>query len=351
MLYNGGYVFPCALNFGTYAVIRQRNDNKMIFVTTNFDLRVEIDLNDNKYVKEDEWANYPKGVVDQFVKDGAKLSGFEVLFSGNIPNGSGLSSSASLELAMAVALNNLFDLNYDMIDMVKLSQRAENEFVGLNCGIMDQFAVGMGKKNNAIFLNCNSLNYSYVPIMLDSAKIVISNTCKRRGLADSKYNERRSECEQAVSDLKSVLNLRCLGDITVEQFEKNKKVIKNDIIRKRAEHVVYENDRTFKAVEMLKEGNLKDFGLLMYSSHNSLRDLYEVTGIELDTLVEEARKIDGTIGSRMTGAGFGGCTVSIVKNDAVDMFIKNVGEGYKAKTGLTAEFYIADVGNGAKKLS
>lgn len=348
--YNGGYVFPCALSFGTYAVARKRNDDKMVFATTNFDLKVETNINNNKYVKEDEWANYPKGVVDQFLKAGLKIGGFEIMFSGNIPNGSGLSSSASLELATSVVLNELFNLNQKMIDMVKLSQNAENQFVGLNCGIMDQFAVGMGKKDNAMFLNCRTLDYSYVPIILKDEKIIISNTHKRRGLADSKYNERRAECEQAVKDLKAVIDIECLADLTVEQFEKNKSAIKNSTVMKRAEHVVYENDRTFKAVEMLKAGDIKGFGMLMNSSHNSLRDLYEVTGLELDTLVDEARKIDGTIGSRMTGAGFGGCTVSIVKNNSVDKFIQEVGKNYNIKTGLNAEFYIAEIGDGAKKI-
>lgn len=348
--YNGGYVFPCALSFGTYAVARRRNDDKMVFATTNFDLKVETNINNNKYVKEDEWANYPKGVVDQFLKAGLKIGGFEIMFSGNIPNGSGLSSSASLELATSVVLNELFNLNQKMIDMVKLSQNAENQFVGLNCGIMDQFAVGMGKKDNAMFLNCRTLDYSYVPIILKDEKIIISNTHKRRGLADSKYNERRAECEQAVKALKAVIDIECLADLTVEQFEKNKSAIKNSTVMKRAEHVVYENDRTFKAVEMLKAGDIKGFGMLMNSSHNSLRDLYEVTGLELDTLVDEARKIDGTIGSRMTGAGFGGCTVSIVKNNSVDKFIQEVGKNYNVKTGLNAEFYIAEIGDGAKKI-
>lgn len=348
--YNGGYVFPCALSFGTYAVARKRNDSIMKFASTNFDLKVDVDLKNNKYVKEDDWTNYTKGVVDQFVENGANISGFEVMFSGNIPNGSGLSSSASLELAMSVVLNDLFGLKYDMLDMVKLSQKAENEFVGLNCGIMDQFAVGMGKKDNAMFLNCLTLKYEYAPVVLNGAKIVIANTHKRRGLADSKYNERRSECESAVADLKKVMNIECLADVSVEEFEKNKMAIQNEVCRKRAEHVVYEDARTLEAVKKLQEGKIDEFGKLMNASHDSLRDLYEVTGLELDTLVDEARKIEGTIGSRMTGAGFGGCTVSIVKDEYIDKFIEEVGKNYKAKTGLTAEFYVAEIGDGAKRI-
>lgn len=345
--YNGGYVFPCALSFGIYAVARKRNDNKIKFKSTNFDLEVENDLENIEYKKEDGWANYPKGVIKVFSDSGLKLGGLEVIFSGNIPNGAGLSSSAALELAMSVVLNELFDLNMDMLDMVKLSQKAENTFVGVNCGIMDQFAVGMGKKDKAMFLNCRTLEYTYAPIKLEGAKIVIANTNKKRGLADSKYNERRAECEEAVEDLKKVLNITCLSDVTVEEFEENKKYIENEIVRKRTEHVIYENDRTLKAVEYLKNGDIKAFGELMNKSHNSLRDLYEVTGKELDTLVEEARKIEGTIGSRMTGAGFGGCTVSIVEDNAVEKFIKEVGENYTEKTGLTADFYIAEIGEGA----
>lgn len=348
--YNGGYVFPCALSFGTYAVARKRNDNKLKFATTNFDLKVEINLDDVKYDEKHDWANYPKGVVNQFIKKGFKLGGIEVMFSGNIPNGAGLSSSASMELAMSVVLNDLFELKQDMIDMVKLSQEAENQFIGVNCGIMDQFAVGMGKKDNAMFLNCRTLEYNYAPVVLKGAKIVLANTNKRRGLADSKYNERRSECEVAVVELNKVMNISCLGDVSVEDFERNKYAIKSDIVRKRAEHVIYEDDRTLKAVNMLKLGDIKGFGVLMNNSHDSLRDLYEVTGIELDTLVEEARKIGGTIGSRMTGAGFGGCTVSIVEDKSVVKFILDVGKNYKDKTGLEADFYIAEIGDGAKRI-
>lgn len=345
--YNGGYVFPCALSFGIYAVARKRNDSILKFKSTNFDLEVETDLENIKYVKEHGWANYPKGVIKMFLDKGLKLGGLEVIFSGDIPNGAGLSSSAALELAMSVVLNELFELRLDMIEMVKLSQKAENTFVGVNCGIMDQFAVGMGKKDNAIFLNCRTLEYTYAPIKLDGAKIVIANTNKRRGLADSKYNQRRAECDKAVEQLQKVLDITCLSDVTVELFEKNKLQIKDETVRKRAEHVIYENDRTLKAVECLKNGDIKSFGELMNKSHTSLKDLYEVTGKELDTLVEEAQKISGTIGSRMTGAGFGGCTVSIVENSAIDRFIKEVGENYTHKTGLTADFYIAEIGDGA----
>lgn len=348
--YNGGYVFPCALSFGTYAVARKRDDGQISFASTNFDLKVEINLTDIVYDKSHDWANYAKGVVDQFIKLGHKISGFDVMFSGNIPNGAGLSSSASLELAMSVVLNELFELNMDRLTMVKLSQNAENQFVGMNCGIMDQFAVGMGKKDNAIFLNCATLQYEYAPVILNGSKIVIANTNKKRRLADSKYNERRAQCEEAVEDLRQALNITCLAEVSVEAFEENKHLIKDPIVCKRAQHVVYEDYRTLEAVKLLKAGDISGFGKLMNESHDSLKDLYEVTGQELDTLVLEARKISGTIGSRMTGAGFGGCTVNIVKESAIDEFIRTVGENYTAKTGLVADFYIAEIGDGAKRL-
>ncbi len=351
--YNGGYVFPCALSFGTYAVARKRDDNRLKFASTNFSLTAEVDLDDIQYDEAHDWVNYPKGVVYQFIKQGALLGGFEVMFSGNIPHASGLSSSSSLELAMCVVLNELFEVKKDMIEMVKLSQKTENEFIGLKSGIMDQFAIGMGKADNAIFLNCDTLFYEYVPVILKDAKIVIANTNKKRELADSKYNERCSECEKALKELKEIeelKNINCLADVSVEDFEEYKANIRSGIVRNRAEHVIYENDRTKKAVTLLKNGDIKGFGELMNQSHDSLKKLYEVTGIELDTLVNEARKLEGTIGSRMTGAGFGGCTVSIVLNEAVDKFIQEVGKNYTTKTGLVADFYVAEIGDGAKRI-
>lgn len=348
--YNGGFVFPCALDFGTYAAVRLRDDNRVNFATLNFDMRVTIDLDNVQYKEEDDWTNYPKGVIHEFQKIGKIIKGFDILYYGNIPNGSGLSSSASLEVLTGVILNDLFDCGHDMIDIVKMSQNAERNFVGVNCGIMDQFAVGMGKKDCGILLDCNTLKYDYVPLKLDGVKIVIGNTKKRRGLADSKYNERRQECEFALKDLQKSLDMEYLCDINVETFEANKSLIKRDVDRIRAEHAVYENIRTIEAKKALETGDLESFGELMNQSHDSLRDLYDVTGFELDIMVEEARKITGTIGSRMTGAGFGGCTVSLVKENAVDFFIKEVGAKYMDKTGLIPEFYVANIGQGAGRV-
>ena len=348
--YNGGFVFPCALDFGTYAAVRLRDDNIVNFATLNFDKKVSLNLDSVKYLKEDDWVNYPKGVIHEFQKKGCVVKGFDILYYGNIPNGSGLSSSASLEVLTGVVINELFNGGQSMVDIVLMSQSAENNFVGLNCGVMDQFAVGMGKKDHAILLDCNTLKYDYVPLVLDGVKIIIGNTKKRRGLADSKYNERRSECDRAVLDLNKELNITYLCDLDAKTFEDKKILISDSICRNRAEHAVYENIRTIQAKEALEAGDLTKFGLLMNESHNSLRDLYEVSCNELDVMVEAARKVDGTIGARMTGAGFGGCTVSLVREESVEKFIKSVGDEYEAKTGLKPEFYVAGVGQGAGRL-
>lgn len=351
--YNGGNVFPCALSFGTYGAISLREDKKIRMFSNNFkDLGIiEFDSEGIKYEKEHDWANYPKGVIDVLKKKGHKIDkGFDVVIDGNIPNGAGLSSSASLELLIAVMLDKLFDLNIDRVDLVKYSQEAENKFIGVNCGIMDQFAIGMGKDNSAILLDCNTLKYNYSKVDLKDEVLIIANTNKRRGLADSKYNERRSECETALEELKAKLDINALGELSIEEFEENKELIKDDIRRKRAKHAVYENIRTLKAKEALEKNDLKTFGELMNASHISLRDDYEVTGIELDTLVEIAWKQEGTLGSRMTGAGFGGCTVSLVKKNCAENFIKNVSEGYKEKIGYDADFYIANIGSGTREV-
>lgn len=348
--YNGGCVFPCALDFGTTAVARKRKDNLIKLVSLNFPLAITVELNNIVFDQKDGWGNYPKGVIDQFLKKGFKLGGFEALYYGSIPNGAGLSSSASIELVTSVLLKNLFECNMDAIEMIKLSQDAENQFVGVNCGIMDQFAIGLGKKDTAIYLNCDTLEYNYVPVDLKGMKLIIGNTNKRRGLADSKYNERRRECDMALAALQTHLDLDYLVDLTPSKWEENKHLITDKTVRKRAEHVIYENDRVKKAVEKLTQGDIVAFGKLLNESHKSLRDLYEVTGFELDTMVEEAWKTEGVLGSRMTGAGFGGCAISIVKKEAVDYFIKQVGENYGKKTGLKGEFYIATIGDGARKI-
>ncbi len=348
--YNGGYVFPCALDFGTNLVIRKNNSDKLHFATTNFSERGEISLNTELKKDDSKWFNYPLGVVDQLQKLGLKIEGCDFLYSGDIPNGAGLSSSASIETLTAYALNEIFSLGIDKLDIVKLSQKAENQFVGVNCGIMDQFAVTMGKENHAIFLDCYTLDYELVPLMMKGHKLIISNTNKRRGLADSKYNERRSECESAVEMLKKKVDIENLSQLDYAQFMELKDAITNEVVFRRAKHVISENKRAKDAVEALKNNDLQKFGELMNQSHDSLRDDYEVTGNELDTLVEEARRIDGVLGSRMTGAGFGGCTVSLVKDEAVEEFKEKVAANYKKRTGLSPDFYIGEVGDGVKEI-
>lgn len=351
--YNGGHVFPCALSFGTYAGARKREDNKIRLYSKNFHDSgiIEFTLESLLYEEKHDWANYSKGVIKIFKDNGFVIDkGFEALFFGNIPNGAGLSSSASVELATSVMLKSLFNLDVDMISMVKMSQKAENEFVGVSCGIMDQFASGMGQKGKAILLDCNTLKYKYSALDLKGSSIVIANTNKRRGLTDSKYNERRSECERALAELQEKLSITSLGELTNEDFEENKIFITNEVDRKRAKHAVYENQRTIKAVKALEKGELEEFGKLMNASHISLRDDYEVTGKELDILVELAWRQEGTIGSRMTGAGFGGCTVSIVKNEKIDEFIENVGSKYEEIIGYKADFYVASIGDGAREI-
>ena len=351
--YNGGNVFPCAIDKGTYGLVKKRNDRKFRMYSENFaDLGVmEFTLDELTNDKKHDWANYPKGVIKMFVEEGFKIdSGFDFLVSGNIPNGAGLSSSASIEMLTGIVLKDLFHLSIDPIAMALLGKKVENLFIGVNSGIMDQFAIAMGKKDHAILLDCNTLKYDYVPVVLKDEVIVIANTNKRRGLADSKYNERRAECDEALAELQTKLPIKALGELSIEEFEANKDLIKSPIRQKRAKHAVYENQRTLKAQKELSAGNLAEFGKLMNQSHISLRDDYEVTGVELDTLAALAWEQPGVVGSRMTGAGFGGCTVSIVKKDKVDDFIKNVGEAYKNKIGYAADFYIAAVSEGARKL-
>ncbi|RZT95503.1 galactokinase [Ancylomarina subtilis] len=347
--YNGGRVFPCALSYGTYLIVREREDDSIFFASENFEYKIRI-TTDQILRGNDEWVKYPMGVIDQFQQKGVRAKGMELLFAGNIPNGAGLSSSASVELVMAVAFNELTQLNLNQVELVKMSQRAENEFVGVNCGIMDQFAIGMGVKNHALALNCDTLEYDLVPLDMDGYKLVIGNTNKQRGLADSKYNERRSECDQAVELLRKEKEINFLCELTESEFENLKHLIGDETLLKRAKHVVSEHGRVTKAVLCLIDKDMVRFGQFMNASHDSLRDDYEVTGVELDTMVEEARKIDGVLGSRMTGAGFGGCTVSLVKEEVVDSFIKTVGENYKNKVGLDADFYVAEIGDGARRL-
>lgn len=351
--YNGGHVFPCALTIGTYGAVRKRNDNKLRFYSMNFEHLnvIESSLDDLTPRKNAGWTNYPKGVMWALREKGYEIPcGIDLMLFGNIPNGSGLSSSASVEVLTGYILNDLFDLGISNQDLALLGQFSENNFNGVNCGIMDQFAIAMGKKDHAIFLDTADFSFEYAPIKLEGAKIVISCSNKKRGLGDSKYNERRAECEEALEEIRQKVKVDSLGDLSEEQFEEVKDAIKDATRQKRAKHAVYENQRTIKAVQALKANDIELFGKLMNASHVSLRDDYEVTGIELDTLVEEAWKVDGVIGSRMTGAGFGGCTVSIVKDDAVDTFIEKVGTAYKAAIGYAADFYVVQIGDGPAKL-
>jgi galactokinase len=346
--YNGGFVFPCAIQYGTYLLVRVTDDKLIKLTSINNQEKTVINIAGHFSRQEVRWFNYPLGVFEQFIKKGISIKGMELLFYGDIPNNAGLSSSASIEVVTAFALNHLLNAGLDMIELVKMSQKAEHEFAGVNCGIMDQFAVGMGKANHAIFLNCTTLEYKLVPIPLSGYKLIIANTNKPRSLADSKYNERVAECQLAVAFLAEKFSVTKLGDLGFPQFFKSQDVIPDEVIRKRARHVISENQRVLASVSCLLKNDLPQFGVLMNASHDSLRDNYEVTGFELDTLVEEARRIPGVLGSRMTGAGFGGCTVSLVREDAIPVFIKEVGKEYKKKTGLVADFYIAEIGDGVK---
>lgn len=349
--YNGGYVFPCALEFGTFGCVRKRNDKKVNLASTNFDLKVSVHLDDVNYIEADDWANYPKGVISIMQKYYYEIGGMDILVSGNIPNGAGLSSSASLELLIAVMINDLFNEGkIDRVELVKICQTAENQFVGVNCGIMDQFAIGMGKKDKAILLNCNTIEYSYADMKLGDYSLVIMNTNKRRALNESKYNERRAECEEALELLKTKKDINALCELTVDEYNKIEYTITKENVKKRAKHAVYENERVKTAYECLKNGNLDKFGKLLVESHNSLKNLYEVTGIELDTIVEEALKVDGCIGARMTGAGFGGCAIAVVKKSNVDNFINAVKLAYASIIGYEPSFYLSGVGEGTTEI-
>lgn len=351
--YNGGHVFPCALTIGTYGVARRRTDDKLRFYSMNFKELgvVESSLKDLTPSGEADWTAYPKGVIWAFGEKGMKVPyGMDLLLFGNIPNGSGLSSSASVEVLTGYILRDFFGFDVTNQDLALIGQFSENQYNKVNCGIMDQFAIAMGRKNSAIFLDTADLKFEYAPIALTGAKIVIACSNKKRGLGDSKYNERRSECETALAELQQVVKVNSLGELDEETFEKYASIIKSDVRRKRAKHAVYENRRTIRAVEALKANDIAEFGRLMNASHVSLRDDYEVTGVELDTLVEEAWKIEGVIGSRMTGAGFGGCTVSIVKDEAIDTFIEKVGAAYREKIGYAADFYVVEAGDGPMTL-
>ena len=348
--YNGGYVLPCSLEFGTYLLVRTTVETKLRFKSMNFPMTAEVCQKFEIKPMGSEWVNYPLGVIKEFFNRKLPVPGMELLYAGDIPNGAGLSSSASIEVVTAYAINSLMQLGLTNFELVKISQLAENEFVGMQCGIMDQFAVTMGVRDHAIFLNCDTLDYDVVPLQLGDYKIVISNTNKKRKLADSKYNERRSHCEEAVKILGKEISLKNLSELNVNNFNRLQNKISDPIIRKRAKHVIFENQRVLDSVKALKSNDLIRMGQLMYESHESLKNDYEVSCDELDILVDEAKKVDGVLGSRMTGGGFGGCTVSLVNHSKVEIFQKEVGKNYKAKTGLTPDFYVAEIGDGVKRI-
>lgn len=352
--YNGGFVFPASISYGTYAVARKREDQTIQFYSLNFDALglMQSDLSDLAYRKADHWTNYPKGMTKLLMDAGFEINtGYDVLYFGNIPNGAGLSSSASIELVTGVMIEKLFALNLDRIALVKLGQQVENNYIGVNSGIMDQFAIGMGKAKHAILLDCDTLDYHYAPIDLKDYVIMIMNTNKRRELAESKYNERRAQCEAALLDLQTELEITSLGALSLQAFESKKHLIKDPIHRKRAKHAVYENQRTKDAFSKLHEGDLVALGQLLNASHHSLKTDYEVTGIELDTLAETAQKQPGVLGARMTGAGFGGCAIALVHRDQVEPFSANVSQTYEKTVGYLPSFYMATIGDGAKWLS
>ena len=351
--YNGGHVFPCALTIGTYMAVKKRDDRKLRFYSMNFDHLgvIESSIEGLKPEKEADWTNYPKGVMWAFEKRGMKMDcGLDIVLNGNIPNGSGLSSSASLEVVTGFMLRELFGFDVTNVELAQIGQYSENNFNGINCGIMDQFASAMGKKDNAIFLDTADLSYEYAPINLAGAKIVVTNSKVKHSLVNSEYNTRRSECETALAELQAVTDIKGLGDLTEEEFEAHKSAIKDETRVKRAKHAVYENRRTIRAVEALKNNDLETFGKLMNASHVSLRDDYAVSCSEIDVLVDAAWKVEGVIGSRITGGGFGGCTVSIVKDEAIEAFKEQVGKAYQEQVGKTPEFYVVEIGNGPCEL-
>ena len=351
--YNGGHVFPAAISLGTYGAARKRDDQLLRFFSGNFEEKgiIEVPLENLHFEPEHNWTNYPKGVLHFLQEAGHTIDrGIDIYVYGNIPNGSGLSSSASLELLTGVIAEKLFDLQLERLDLVKIGKLTENEFIGVNSGIMDQFAIGMGADQRAIYLDTNTLEYDLVPLDLQDNVVVIMNTNKRRELADSKYNERRAECEKAVEELNRELFIATLGELDEWAFDEYSYLIEDENRLKRARHAVLENQRTLQARAALQAGDLDKFGRLMNASHVSLEHDYEVTGLELDTLVHTAWEQEGVLGARMTGAGFGGCAIALVAKDAVDTFKENVGRKYQEVVGYTPSFYIAEVAGGSRVL-
>ena len=350
--YNGGFVFPCALSFGTYLLLSPNNEQKINFRSLNIDAVYSLALNQlTSPLANKAWANYPLGVIAQFIKRGVSITqGYDILFWGNVPAGAGLSSSAAMEVVTAFAFNELLGTGYDRTELAKIGQRSEHEFAGVMCGIMDQFASAQGKQDHAIYLNCDTLAFDLVPVKLEGIKVVVSNTHSPHHLDSGAYNDRVRQCQLAVQQIGAVRPIKNLAELTQADFEQVEHAITDEVAHRRARHVVGEVQRTKDAVEALQQGNIELFGKLMTQSHISLRDDYEVTGPQLDALAEAAWKVDGVIGSRMTGGGFGGCTVSLVRDEAIPTFIEQVGKEYTEKTGLKADFYIAEIGDGAHRV-
>lgn len=349
--YNGGHVFPCALSFGTYLAASKRSDGKVNFYSLNFEKEGIISADINSLVKENKWADYPKGVLEMFKRAGNIINtGFDALYFGNVPNGAGLSSSAALEVVTAVMINDFYGFGHNLIELAQLSQQAENKFVGMNCGIMDQFASAMGKQDNAILLDCNTLEYSYCPIKLQGISILIANTNNNHKLTGSEYNTRRSQCEQALKRIQTKLDIKCLCEVKPEQLDKVKGLINDELLFRRARHAITEDARTIQAVALLKKGDLEGFGKLMNASHKSLKEDYEVTGKALDTMAAALQKCEGVLGARMMGGGFGGCCIALVKNEFLKTVQEQTGKEYFGIMNIKPDFYIAQIGAGARKL-
>lgn len=351
--YNGGHVFPCALTLGTYAAVSLRDDNLVRMYSENFGSQGigEISLDELTQIENPDWCNYPIGILWTFMKKGYKVTkGMDIAYYGDIPDGAGLSSSASIEILTAYILKDLFGFRISKVDLAVLGQYSENHFNMSNCGIMDQFASAMGKADNAIFLDTSTLSYEYAPIKLEKQKLLIVNTNKKHKIANSAYNDRRRESEQALSFMQRDLDVNSLGELSIEEFEKFKYCIKDTVIKKRAKHAVYENCRTIKAVRALRDNDIKTFGELMIQSHISLRDDYEVSCKEADLIVDTAINLDGVWGMRMTGGGFGGCCVGIVDNDKIDYVKETIAKVYLEKIGYEASFYDVAIGDGPRIL-
>ncbi len=351
--YNGGLVFPCAITLGTYGSVSKRSDKLFRVYSLNFENLgiIQFSLDDLSYNTDHNWCNYLKGVLKYMLEAGHTLdTGLDLVVFGNIPNGSGLSSSASLEILMCKICTDMYKLNLSGVEAALLGKKVENEYIGVNSGIMDQFAIALGQENHALLLDCNTQKYEHIPFQLKDYSIIIMNTNKRRELADSKYNERRGECESALSKLKTVFNIEALCDLKVEQLDEVSHIINDAVEFKRAQHAITENTRVIAATKALASNDLVTFGKLLNDSHRSLKDDYEVTGKELDTLVAAAWNAEGVLGARMTGAGFGGCAIALVADQNVDAFIEQVNVKYTKEIGYEASFYIASIGNGPTQI-